>query len=146
ELGEKERENRHLERDSEREQQLRRERQVLADSDRRRNVDARVLAQEKRVADLEHHRPAEVAARDEKKRGGNYEWTRHPAFALQQSRRDELPDFVEDRRTRDEEPGDERHLDLGEERLAHAGADEQHLAVRNLADGPGKRGENLVVD
>src|SRR5882757_2383904 len=102
-LGEKEREDRHLEGQRERQEQLGRERQVLAYPNRRRNPDARVLSQKKCVANLENYRPAEISAERKKSRRKKYERLRHLALLLVQSRRDEFPDFVKNRGTRDEQ-------------------------------------------
>src|SRR5258707_3817815 len=113
ELGEKEREDGHLEGQRERQEQLGRERQVLADSNRRRDSDARVLRQKKCVANLENYRPAEISAERKKSRREKYERLRHPALLLIQTGRDELPDLVKNRGTRDEQPRNQRHLDLG---------------------------------
>jgi len=71
----------------------------------------------------------------------------HPAFGFIKARRDELPDFVKYRGTRDDNPAMSANFDLGVERLAHPGAESAApLAAGHLANRPGQHMEKRIGD
>jgi hypothetical protein len=140
----KHRENRHLKGQSEGQHQLGREGKVLADPDRRRYADRGVLGDEKGVADLEHHRPAEVAAEHKEQARADDKRQRHPPLRLVETGRDKFPDFVKDRRARRKNARDQRNLDLGEKSFAYAGANQLQLALADIAQRQSQPGEKMV--
>src|SRR6202044_2062008 len=146
ELSEEEGEDRHLERERERQQQLRRESEIFTDADSRGDADARVLGQEEGIADSEDYGPAEIYAEHEKNRRKENERLGHPALGFVQPRRNELPDFVKDCRARDEQAGDQRDFDLGVEGLADSRAYQQYLAAGDFANRPGQHVEERIGD
>src|SRR4029079_4497628 len=77
------------------------------------------------------------AAEDEENRRPDDERRRQPALALVQPRRDEQPELQKDHRRGQENPGQERHLHVQDERRRQARVGElvarrQHLQQRRL--------------
>ena len=134
--GQEERHHRQLEGDAEGEQHARGEGQVLADADLRRDADRGELLEEEAERDREDEPVAERrAARRRRTTAAIENGQRDALLALVEPGRDELPDLVEDDRAGDEDAGDDRHLELGEERVGDAGADDERLLGRIAASG-----------
>ena len=83
-----------------------------------------VLLDEEAIADREHDPVAEGGADDEEDGGEEDERPRVALFLVVQTRSDEHPRLIEQHRAGEEDRGDEGDLQLGEERLGDAGADE----------------------
>src|SRR5262249_58582723 len=100
--------------------------------------------QEEAEGDREDRVVAERSPGDEEERRGKRERQRDPALPLVEAGRDELPRLVEDRRAGEEDAGDRRHLELREEGVGDAGADDERLLRPDGLQRPDEQGHQRL--
>ncbi len=150
-LGQQRQRDRQLEGDAEGEDQLHHQVEVFADPrqqlDRHAAAAGRVLeAGEEPPGEREHEVIRQRRAEQEQDRRGREERQQRALLAAIQARCDEQPDLRGDDREGDEGAAEERHLDLGEERLVELGIDQMRVGIALLAQHVGQRFGQEVVD
>src|SRR6266540_6628656 len=86
---------------------------------------------------------AEASTEHEEEGGEHHERDHIAPLMLIQSRRDKLPDLVEDGRTGEKQSDDKGDLELSEECFSQAGANQRRRARLHLLQGLGEKSEEI---